>query len=142
MEKLDQNTVDDYFSIYSKIESRAEFLLSEYKRIRDEVFGDAYPKRENGFSTNFRSAEYVYFSLIDDANINYSGDEYWSYGGHESHQLTLPIQYITSDSYVEDFRNEFEEIKRKSELKIKLAEVEKKAKEKELYEQLKQKFEK
>ncbi len=128
---ITQEDLGDYKALHEKIENRANEILETYKKIRDEIFGESYPHYENGFSTEYYSANHVSFSSLDEQEIVYTGEEYWNYGGHESHTLRFPSWYLTCINFDEALRTKFRkekgEIERQKELKVRLKEVEERA---------------
>lgn len=139
---LTQKDISNYNELNDRIYKRAEEVLSIYKKVRNEVFGDKFPKGDGIFPTESYSADYVGFKEIDGESIIFTGDEFWSYGGHQAHMLSLPLNYLTStDEVIEDtLKIKFFEIRdeerRKKELKAKLDEV----KEKEMFKKLQEKY--
>jgi hypothetical protein len=95
---ITQQDIDDFKKLEEKISERANEIIAIYKKVRDEVFGDSYPKYDNSRSTELRSLDFVSFSHLDTLEIVYSGDEFLNYGGHESHTVTLPIWCLTSSN--------------------------------------------
>lgn len=118
----------DYKALYEKVVSRANEILEVYKKIRDEVFCDDCPQYLSGVSTEYYSANHVRFSSVEDQEIIYMGEEFWSRGGHESHVLTLPSRYLTSTDFGEELRDKFlkhkGELEQQNELKLRLKEAE------------------
>lgn len=126
-----QKDLDDYKSLHEKIENRANEVLETYKKVRDEVFTEGFPAHDNGFSTECYSANHVSFSSLNEQEIVYTGEEFWNYGGHESHTLRFPASYLTEGNIENVLRTKFlgqkNEIERQKQLKTRLKEVEERA---------------
>ena len=50
--------------------------------------------------------EYCDYEEIGDDYVLFKGEEYWQYGGYESHRITIPLKYFLCDSG--DLLREFE----------------------------------
>ena len=141
---LTQEDISNYNKLHSEICKRAEDVLSIYKKIRDETFGENFPKGDGIFSSELYSVDHVSFQEIDGESVTFTGDEYWSYGGHQAHLVNLPLSYLTANNIILEnilrvkFREIKEEEQRKQELKAKLDEVAEKA----MFEKLREKYEK
>jgi hypothetical protein len=90
--------------------------------------------------------EFLNLESFDSSSIYFSGDEYWSYGGHEEYKYSIPMKFIFDEKLKNDFIEKLEwEVKEKklkeieNNEKIKDDELEKKRKK---YEELKSEFEK
>lgn len=125
---LDKNILKQYEEIQEKIEFEANKLLTEINEL----------KPISGFS-------YLTFEKFEDGYIEYSGEEFWQYGGYEKHEYSLPMELLLNEEYRKEYiynleeeldqRHSMEE-KRKREEAIKSLQK-KKAK----YEELKKEFE-
>lgn len=99
-----------------------------------------YSKNRHGECEDITYAER--FHLYDDS-VDWEGDEYWNYGGHEEHSGDFPVDFLTmsDDELLKIIEKENEEWEAEQERKHK----EKAAKEKEWrkakYEELKKEFE-
>ena len=138
---ITEKELENYNNLWQKISNRATEILEIYRKVRDEVFGTAFSAYAyTGISTELRSADFVTFSGVDSQDIIYTGEEFWSYGGHESHTLALPLNYLTCENLDDVLRKEFskekEELERQEELKIKLKEMEERA----LFDKLAEKY--
>lgn len=121
---MTQNELDKYIELQEKFQLRCEAICKILKPLNNHY-------------------EYLsYFEIVED-EIHGNGDEYWGYGGHESHFSTFPLKFICApdeeiEKYVSDTLAERE---RKLKLINDVKEIEKLKKEKEEYERLKKKFE-
>ena len=56
-------------------------------------------EQEDDFSISLTPEKYLSFSDFSTEYICYSGDEFWTYGGHEYHELKLPIRWLYSPDW-------------------------------------------
>ena len=138
---ITQQDIDDFKKLEEKISERANEIISIYKKVRDEVFGDNYPRYENYRSTELHSLDFVSFSHLDTLEIIYSGDEFWNYGGHEPHTVALPIWCLTSSDVETTIRMMCEKQKANYQEKKEIEARQLEEKEKALLEGLKSKYE-
>ncbi|HNC58688.1 MAG TPA: hypothetical protein PLP33_24895 [Leptospiraceae bacterium] len=103
--KLTKERVELKRKIEKEIENRASFLLFEYKRIRDEVFGENFPKNIGFYETDYKIAGYVEFGSISSGKIHYR-DKWGGYGA-QARFLSFPESYLYSDVYEEVWRERF-----------------------------------
>ncbi len=97
---LTEQEISNYVASQNKIMDAADILLSDYRAIHVAIFGDkSYSYR--GYSlTEFGASDLTFpdvclvFQDLDSETIDYCGDEYWSYGGHEHHTFQLPTSYL------------------------------------------------
>lgn len=117
------------------VELREKFE-NECNRVCDIIKNS---KKRHGKCHDIRYAER--FSLCDNS-VEWEGDEYWSYGGHDEHSGSFPSDFLTmSDEelrkIVEKENEEWEEIQ---ERRHKEKAVQEKERRKAQYEELKKEF--
>lgn len=82
---------------------------------------------------------------IEEKNVEVRIEEYWPYGGHETHYYDIPFEWIINDSWHEEYIRKVEEKRLEKEQKKKLEEAKRqkelKEQEKKEYERLKAKYE-
>lgn len=90
-------------------------------------------------SGNIKYADY--FRLEDDV-VNWEGDEYWSFGGHEYHSGDFPAEFLTmtDDELMSIVDKENKEYDKKQAAKQKEKEEREKAARLEQYKKLKEEF--
>ena len=121
---MTQNELDKYIELQEKFQLRCEAICKILKPLNNHY-------------------EYLSdFEIVED-EIHGTGDEYWGYGGHESHFSTFSLKFIcTPDEEIEKYVSDtLAERERKLKLINDVKEIEKLKKEKEEYERLKKKFE-
>ena len=121
---MTQNELDKYIELQEKFQNRCEAICKILKPLNNHY-------------------EYLSdFEIVED-EIHGTGDEYWGYGGHETHFSTFPLKFIcTPDEEIEKYVSDtLAERERKLKLINDVKEIEKLKKEKEEYERLKKKFE-
>lgn len=125
---LDKNILKQYEEIEEKIAVEADKLLAEINEIQ----------AISGF-------KYLSFCKFDCGDIEYSGEEFWQYGGHQIHEYSLPMELLFDkeykEKYIKDLKNKIAENNRKEEERIKEKEKQDFEKAKAKYEKLKDKFE-
>lgn len=100
MHRISEQDYKTYIELKNRIENRANFLLQEYLRIRDNVFGAAYPTRFMGDESDYCIAGKVSFSGVGYGKIYYC-DVY------KRRFLDFPTKYLWEDSYKEEWLNQF-----------------------------------
>lgn len=82
------------------------------------------------------------FEVYND-HVEFTGDEYWQYGGHEEHSGEFPLSFIyTSNKEIEKYVSDKLAEKEREQKRINdVLELEKLEREKAEYERLKKKFE-
>lgn len=114
-----------------------EEFLSECDRVAN-ILKDAPEYQTECGNISFANC----FTLDDDNDVHWEGDEYWNYGGHEHHDGYFPAEYLTMsdeelkkivDKKIEEYNKKQEEKKRQK------AEAEKAARRAE-YEKLRAEF--
>lgn len=82
---------------------------------------------------------------IGETNVEVRIEEYWPYGGNETHYYDIPFEWIINDSWHEEYIRKVEERRLAKEQKKKLEEAKRqeelKEQEKKEYERLKAKYE-
>lgn len=79
---------------------------------------------------------------LDDGSVDWEGDEYWNYGGHEYHSGYFPAEFLTmtDDELMSIVDKENKEYNKKQEAKQKEKEEREKAARLEQYKKLKEEF--
>lgn len=85
-----------YAELEQEIHEHAAPLLERYRELRTEVFGTCVG----------HAAHYVSFNHIEDGQLVYEGDDYWSYGGHEHYRLEFPLRALADPDYETSLRAE------------------------------------
>ncbi len=118
-----------YWKLSNDLFDLANKQLKQYQLIRKEILGE-------------KPEEYLSCSGIGDSEISYSGEEYWSYGGYEHHEFSLPITCLTDP---EKWKNDvMQKAKKEAEDKEKLKKDQinfKEQSERQLLQKLKGKYE-
>jgi hypothetical protein len=113
----------------------AKKLLEHYNKVieRFEEIGECLTR--HGFMPGGAS-----FQDIDEDIINYTSDEYWAFGGHEHHYMSVPLTLMWGDEeqYCLDMRAESLDKEEKAKAAEEAAAL---AKKKAEYEKLKEQFE-
>lgn len=125
---LDKNILKQYQEIEEKIAVEANKLLAEINDIEPI----------SGF-------KHLSFEKFDYGEIEYSGEEYWQYGGYEKYEHCLPMELLFNkeykEKYIQDLKDKVAERNRKEEERRKEKEKQDFEKAKAKYEKLKDKFE-
>lgn len=119
-----------------------------YDELRDYInLNDAFEKRCSEICEILSqlSISYKYahtFELYDD-HVEFTGDEYWQYGGHEEHSGEFPLKFIyASNEEIEKYvKTKLEERECEQKRINAVLELEKLKRERAEYEILKKKFE-
>lgn len=79
---------------------------------------------------------------LDDGDVNWEGDEYWNYGGHEYHSGYFPAEFLTmtDDELMSIVDKENKEYEEEQEAKKRRKEEREKAARLEQYKKLKEEF--
>ena len=108
-----------------------EEFLSECDRVAN-ILKDA-PE----YQTECGNISFADKFVLEDATVDWEGDEYWNYGGHEYHSGSFPAEYLTMsdeelkkivDKKIEEYNKRQEEktrLKREAEKAARLKEYEK-----------------
>lgn len=95
---ITQEELDKYIELQDKFQLRCEAICEILKPLD-------------------RSYRYLGDFYIDGDKVYGSGDEYWSYGGHEEHSSSFPLSCICMpDSKIKEYVDE--EIRKKEEAKL------------------------
>lgn len=126
---MTQEELTQYVELYEKFEN-------DCKRVCN-ILKDS--KERHGSYTDIKYAER--FSLADDS-VEWEGDEYWSYGGHEEHSGYFPADFLTmsNDKLLKIVELENKEWEAKQEKRNKEKAAQEKEKRKAQYEELKKEF--
>lgn len=86
----------DKLRAFGKLEDEIHEELEEILHEYIETFKEADPKKYKELikSKDFVSANSVGFLNDTSEAIEFSGKEYWGYGGEEEHRVYLPIEFI------------------------------------------------
>ena len=83
------------------IQMEAEKLLNRYSEIVDSY--NDYPGVSHNYVTFLRC------NLVDEL-LEFEGDEYWAYGGHQHHYLEFPISHLFSNDWEDDLHKECQQL--------------------------------
>lgn len=119
---------------YSELNNK---FTSDCERVAKILSDLKEPKQHEGCDISYAND----FCLCG-ANVDWSGDEYWNYGGHEYHSGSFPKEYLTMTddelkAIVEKENNKYTERK---EAAKKIREEKDRAKRFRQYEELKKEF--
>lgn len=123
---LSKEQLQRYIALSDEVRVVAKEVLVEYHRIRNEILGEA-------------PNPYLDFDKLEGDTIEYEGDEYWSFGGYEHHQMSLPASLLVGEGWGEVIALANEERKRRDDLKAARVEQDKLSRQK-LFEELKAEF--
>ena len=113
-----------------------EKFVNECNRVCDIITNS---KMRHGVCKDIKYAQR--FSLTDDS-VEWEGDEYWGYGGHDVHSGYFPSDFLTmsDDELLKIVEKENEEWEARQEKKRKERAAQEKEKRKAKYEELKKEF--
>lgn len=89
---------DEIIAAKDELGIAANKLLDEYNAVHLEITGE----KINGYG-------HLYFKEVDARDLEYSGDEYWSYGGHERHSYSIPLESLFSSDWKQGFMDRLKE---------------------------------
>ncbi len=119
--------------------------LETYKKLQEEFIHecDRVAQILRG-ATECRDMVYAENFILEEESVFWSGDEYWSYGGHEYHSGYFDADYLTMTdeelkAIVDKMNQEYRKKQEKKEKEIEEAERKKRFAE---YEKLKKEFDK
>lgn len=123
---MTQKELDKYIKLQEKFQLRCEAICKILEPLNDNY----------SYLSNFELDVY-------DATVYGEGDEYWQYGGYESHSGAFPVSYLCMSD--DDLKKIVEDDLKKREEKRLAVQMEEtmqyQKKEREEYERLKKKFE-
>jgi len=119
---------------YSELNNK---FISDCKRIAKILSGLEEPKQHEGCDITYAND----FCLCG-ACVDWSGDEYWNYGGHEYHSGSFPEEYLTmtDDEIIAIVEKENMKYDEKKKAAKKIREEKDRAKRFKQYEELKKEF--
>jgi hypothetical protein len=124
--------LEAFYDLQNRFDEAIHSALDEYAALTDQA-DDA---KHCGDITDYGSGA--------DSTINIEGDEYWRYGGHEHHNVRMPVKFVVDEGYRATLRAEVARKRQEKEEAAAKAAVEKEAaaqeKRRQQFETLKKEF--
>lgn len=119
---------------YSELNNK---FRSDCERVAEILSDLEEPKKHDG-----RDITYANDFYLCGADVDWSGDEYWNYGGHEHHSGSFPKEYLTmtGDEIRAIVENENKKYAERKEAAKKIKEDKARAERFKRYEELKKEF--
>ena len=116
--------------------------LEKYTKLNEEFLSEcdrvaSILKDAPEYQTECGNISFANCFTLEDDTVDWEGDEYWNYGGHEYHSGSFPAEYLTMsneelkkivDKKIEEYNKRQEEktrLKREAEKAARLKEYEK-----------------
>lgn len=135
--RFDKISMEDYLKLVSKYEELEKELITyalEVMKRKNELTPDGLEK-----PYYYDSDAYVEYMSADGVSVRV--EEYWPYGGHETHNYLITLDELFSSSWEEDYKKKIAIDLHIKELDRLKKQEEKLEKERLEYERLKKKFE-
>lgn len=87
--------------LQKEVAAQAKTMLEDFTRHAISILSDGAGKDDTLFKLKFSELAHVCYQYIEDESIVYTGEEFWSYGGHESHRFVLPLSYLFDENWLE-----------------------------------------
>ena len=99
--KFEKYNMNEYLEIvrkYAELENDVRLYVLDVMRKKNELTPDELEK------PYYIDEKHTYIDSINESDVSVRVEEYWSYGGHETHCYHISLEELFSSNWVDDYK--------------------------------------